>query len=199
MKFTFLLLGILVSGLSQAGIYKCTDGNGKTAYQKAPCKNISNANEFNVATGGTVPVEDKRKQQVILEQKKAQEEARLAEAEKQKEEEKRQWMQAVLQENKKNLETIADNPKKFTAFAIPPYTLEKHPELVGDFIERLPEIQRYRRLAALKAIGSGECDRVEAAELNLRSSKKTLVFLVECSNTTRMYFNEPELSTSGSS
>lgn len=194
MKLTLVFLGILFSSYSQAGIYKCTDSAGKISYQKSPCENISNASEFNVNTGGSVAVPDKRKQEIVLEQKKAKEQARLDEIKRQEQEAKQQRKEATLEENRKNLEIIKLNPKKFSAFAIPSYTLEEHPPLFNDFIERLPEIQRFRRWAAKKALFSGECDRVEASSLNLKSSKKTLVFLVECSNTKRFYYKETELS-----
>ncbi len=194
MKLTLVLLSILVSSYSQARIYKCTDGNGKKSYQKSPCENISNASEFNVNTGGSIAVPDKRKQELALEQQKTQEQARLDEIKRQEQEKKQQRINATLDENTKNLEIIKNNPKKFSAFAIPSYSLENHPPLFDDFIERLPDIQRYRRLAAIKALDSGECDRVEASSLNLKSTKKTLVFLVECSNTKRSYYKETELS-----
>jgi len=194
MKLTLVLLGILFSSYSQAGIYKCTDSKGKKSYQKSPCENISNASEFNVNTGGSVAVPDKRKQEMVLEEQKAKEQARLDEIKKQEQEVKQQRINATLDENAKNLEIIKKNPKKFSAFAIPSYTLEEHPPLFNDFIERLPEIQRFRRWAAKKALFSGECDRVEASSLNIKSTQKTLVFLVECSNTKRFYFKETELN-----
>jgi hypothetical protein len=194
MKVTLVLLSILFSSYSQAGIYKCTDSNGKKSYQKSPCENISNAAEFNVTTGGSIAVPDKRKQEMVLEQQKEQEQAKTEEIKKQEQDVKQQRIDTTLEENKKNLEIIKANPKKFSAFAIPPYTLEDHPPLFDDFIERLPEIQRYRRWAAKKALFSGQCDRVEASSVNFKSTQKNLVFLVECSNTERFYYNETDLS-----
>lgn len=194
MKLTLVLLCILFSSYSHARIYKCTDSDGKKSYQKKPCENINKAAEFNVNTGGSVAVPDKRKQERVLEQQKAKEQARLDEIKRQKQEVKQQRIEATMEENKINLDIIKTNPKKFSAFAIPSYTLKNHPPLFDDFIERLPEIQRFRRWAAKKALFSGECDRVEASSLNLKSTQKTLVFLVECSNTKRFYFNETELS-----
>jgi hypothetical protein len=194
MKLTLVLLSILFSSYSQARIYKCTDGDGKKSYQKSPCENINNAAEFNVTTGGSIAVPDKRKQEQVLEQQKEQEQARMDEITRKEQEIKQQRINATLDENTKNLEIIKNNPKKFSAFAIPSYTSENHPPLFDDFIERLPDIQRFRRLAAKKALFSGQCDRVEASSLNLKSTQKNLVFLVECSNTKRFYFKETELS-----
>jgi hypothetical protein len=194
MKLTLILLSILFSSYSQARIYKCTDSDGKKSYQKSPCENINNASEFNVNTGGSVAVPDKRKQELVLEQQKVKEQARLDEIKRQEQDVKQQRIEATMEENKRNLEIVKANPKKFSAFAIPSYTLENHPPLFDDFIDRLPEIQRYRRWAAKKALFSGQCDRVEASSLNIKSTQKTLVFLVECSNTKRFYFKETELS-----
>jgi hypothetical protein len=194
MKVTLVLLSILFSSYSQAGIYKCTDSDGKKSYQKSPCENISNAAEFNVTTGGSIAVPDIRKQEIVLEKQKEQEQAKIEEIKKQEQDVKQQRIDTTLEENKKNLEIIKANPKKFSAFAIPPYTLEDHPPLFDDFIERLPEIQRYRRWAAKKALFSGQCDRVEASSVNFKSTQKNLVFLVECSNTERFYYNETDLS-----
>ena len=152
MKLTLVLLSILFSSYSQARIYKCTDSDGKKSYQKSPCENINNAAEFNVNTGGSIAVPDKKKQELVLELQKVKEQARLDEIKRQEQEAKQQRIEATMEENKKNLEIVKANPKKFSAFAIPSYTLENHPPLFDDFIERLPDIQRYRRLAAKKAL-----------------------------------------------
>ena len=194
MKLIVLICGFLLTGFVQAGIYKCVNSEGKKSYQNSPCQSNSNAAELNLATGGSVAIDEKKQKELLLKQRQAEEQARLEEEKHKLQQLKQQRIAATEAENKKNLEIIKNNPGKFTAFAIPPYTLEDHPPLVDDFIERLPEIQKFRRLAAKKALFSGKCDRVEASELNLKSTKKSLIFLVECSNTQRMYFNESELS-----
>ncbi len=194
MKLIVLISSFLFAGFANAGVYKCIDSEGKKSYQNSPCKQNASAAELNLATGGEVAIDEKRKQEILLQQRKAEEKARLEAKKRQEQQLKQQRIAAIEEENKKNLEIIKNNPGKFTAFAIPPYTLEDHPSLIDDFIERLPEILKFRRLAAKKALFSGKCDRVEASELNLRSTKKNMVFLVECSNTRRIYLNETELN-----
>jgi hypothetical protein len=51
-----------------------------------------------------------------------------------------------------------------------------------------------RRQAAEKALATGQCERVEAAELNLKSSKAALVFLIDCSSGKHFYYTEQELA-----
>jgi hypothetical protein len=57
----------------------------------------------------------------------------------------------------------------------------------------LPEIERLRRQAAEKALASDQCARVESVELNSKSTKDALMFLINCSNGTSFYFKEQEL------
>ena len=89
---------------------------------------------------------------------------------------------------------IKQNPALFSAYAIPPYDPEHLPAGIKPFEERLPDIEKFRRLAAQKALASGQCQRVEADELNAKTTKDQLVFLINCSSGTAYYFNESELT-----
>lgn len=187
MRITLLILGSLFSICTYAEIYKCTDVNGKTDYQSKPCAPEHTAVQINVKTGG--PTDPEHENQV-LEQKKQDEKLEQEQLLKKH----TQLKQEAMSESAKNQFVIKNNPDKFSAFSIPPYVPDQLPDLVNNYQYRLPEIERFRRLAAEKALASGQCTRVEASELHATSTKKTLVFLVSCSSGKSFYFTEKELA-----
>jgi hypothetical protein len=69
------------------------------------------------------------------------------------------------------------------------------PPQVENFAARLPEIERFRRLAAEKALATDHCGRVEAVELNTKSTQDALVFLVDCSSGKKYYLTEQEIKS----
>jgi hypothetical protein len=193
MRFTLLILGSLFSACAAAGIYKCSDVNGKTEYRSNPCETGRSNVEINVKTGASTNLDDKNKQQTL-----AQKEQQAA-LEKQKlEQEQILKKQAntnreAINESAKNQFLIKNNPDKYSAYAIPPYVPEKLTDLVKTYQDRLPEIERLRRQAAEKALASGQCIRVESAELDSKSTKDALMFLINCSSGKSFYFKEQEL------
>ena len=193
MRFTLLILGSLFSAYASAGIYKCTDANGNTEYRSSPCETGHSNVEINIKTGTSTNLDDKNNQQAL-----AQKEQQAA-LEKQKlEQEQLLKKQAntnreAINESAKNQFLIKNNPDKFSAYAIPPYIPEKLPDLVKTYQARLPEIERLRRQAAEKALASGQCIRVESVELNSKSTKDALMFLINCSSGKSFYFKEQEL------
>lgn len=188
-----ILAMTLFSGSILAGVYKCTDDKGNTAYQAAPCAEENVASEINIKTGGHTDLSVKRKQEeekeeLDLELQKKQE------AEKQKKielEEKRK--KDAAEQSALNQQLIRDNHIQFSAFAIPPYKFDKLSAFVKQFEARLPEIEKFRRLAAQKALSTGECIRVEGDELSVKSKADQLVFKVDCSSAKKFFFNESEL------
>jgi len=172
-----------------AGVFKCADDQGNTSYQSSPCAKESGAQKIDTRTGGVTDLS--------IEQKKK--EAALNRTKQQKAEE--QKMKALLAQRKKeaqeqsalNQQLIKANPKQYSAFAIPPYQTGKLSTLVSRFKDRLPEIEKYRRLAAQKALATAECGRVEVDELSNKSKPTLLVFSVDCSSAKTFYFNETEL------
>lgn len=194
MRFTLIILGCLFSACVSAGVYKCTDANGDTEYRSSPCTPGRSNIEINVKTGSSTDLDEQENQQ-ILEQKKQQ-----AALEQQKLEEQQLLKKQAdinkeaIDESAKSQILIKNNPDKFSAYAFPLYTPGKLPELVRSFQARLPEIERLRRQAAETALASGQCIRVESAELNSKSSKDTLVFLIDCSSAKKFYFTEQELT-----
>jgi hypothetical protein len=193
MRFTLLILGSLFSAYASAGVYKCTDANGNTEYRSTPCQTGHGNVEINIKTGASTNLDDKNNQQTL-----AQKEQQAA-LEKQKlEQEQLLKKQAnstreAINESAKNQFLIKNNPDKFSAYAIPPYLPEKLPDLVKIYQARLPEIERLRRQAAEKALVSDQCIRVESVELNSKSTKNALMFLINCSSGKSFYFNEQEL------
>ena len=193
MRFTLLILGCLFSAFSSAGIYKCTDINGSTEYRASPCQIGRDNVEINIKTGTATNLDERNKQQ-NLERKDEQ-----SELEKQKlEQEQLVKIQAdinreAINESEKNQILIKNNPDKFSAYAIPPYVPEKLPGLVKTYQARLADIERLRRQAAEKALATKQCMRVESDELNSKSTKESLKFLINCSSGKSFYFNEQEL------
>lgn len=172
-----------------AGVFKCKDEYGKTAYQSAPCAEENEAHEIDVKTGGITNLAiEKGKRAAALELIKQQQ------AEKQK-------MLVLMATRKKeaaeqsalNQQLIKNNPKQYSAFAIPPYKIDKLSTLVERYKDRLPEIEKFRRLAAQKALATGECNRVEVDELSVNSKPGELVFSIDCSTAKNFKFNEAEL------
>ena len=193
MRFTLLILGSLFSAYASADIYKCTDTNGNTEYRSSPCETGHGDGKLNIKTGTYANVDGKDNQSDLV-QKEQQ-----AELEKQKlEQEELLKKQATTNgeaiiESAKNQFLIKNNPEKFSPYAIPPYIPEKLPDLVKTYQTRLAEIERLRRQAAEKALASNQCIRVESAELNSKSTKDALMFLINCSSGKSFYFTEQEL------
>jgi len=190
MRIALLILGSLFSTCTYAQIYKCTDVNGKTDYQSKPCDPEDKTVQINLKTGGTVDVPDQEKQNQVLAQQaldeKLEQELLLKK--------EVQLKQDALSESAKNQFLIKNNPEKYSAFSIPPYDSEHLPELINAFRNRLPDIERLRKVAAEKALATSTCIRVEASELHSKSAKNALVFLVNCSSGKSFYFTEQELA-----
>ncbi len=190
--FLILSLGTVVQ--SWAGVYKCTDNSGRTNYQAAPCTENSKAVEINTKTGNKVDLNTLQQQQLQqaeqqkqqLSEQQAAEQAKLAAIEQRK--------QMAKTQSDLTQTLIKQNPTQYSAFAIPPYLPEKLPAQVKPFEERLPDIEKFRRLAAQKALATEQCQRVEADDLHGKSSKEQLVFTITCSSGTNFVYNESELS-----
>jgi hypothetical protein len=193
MRLTLLILGSLFFAYASAGINKCTDTNGNTEYRSSPCETGHGNVRINIKTGGYTNLDDKDGQQSLAEKEQQ------AALEKQKlEQEQLLKKQAninreAINESAKNQLLIKNNPDKFSPYAIPPYILEKLPDLVKPYQARLPEIERLRRQAAEKALASNQCIRVESVELHSISTKDALMFSINCSSGKSFYFKEQEL------
>jgi hypothetical protein len=190
MRITLLILGSLFSACTFAEIYKCTDINGKTDYQSKPCDQEHKTVQINVKTGISNDGLDQEKQKQALAQKEQAEKLEREQLLKKQ----NQHKQDAKSASAKNQFLIKNNPEKFSAFSIPPYDPDQLPELVKNFDARLPDIERLRGQAAEKALASGLCKRVEASELHSKSSKKSLVFSVDCSSGKNFHFTEQELA-----
>jgi hypothetical protein len=188
-----LLMLALLSGSALAGVYKCTDSQGKTAYQASPCADEKTALEIDLKTGGATDLDARVKQQEQEKQLKKKKELELKiEQEKLKAKEAKRIKDAAEQ-SAINQQQIKDNPVQYSAFAIPPYQHDKLPALVKKFEARLPEIEKFRRLAAKKALATGECNRVESDELSAASLANQLIFSIDCSTAKNFQYSETEL------
>lgn len=193
MKSLSLWFALLLSFNSWAGVYKCTDANGKTDYQSSPCTEDHSAVQINTKTGSQVDLNqlehqkhqaDEQRKQLEM-QKQAEEQARLDAIAKRK--------QQAREQSQLTLELIKQNPTQFSAFAVPPYDPEKLPPAIQPYERRLPDIEKFRRLAAQKALATEKCQRVESDELSAKSTQELLQFQVSCSSGSSFVFNETEL------
>jgi hypothetical protein len=193
MRFALLILGSFFSFYTSAGIYKCTGANGDTEYRSGPCETGHSNVEINIKTGASTNLDDKNSQQALAqkEQQAALEKQKLEQDELLRKQ--ANISREAINESAKNQFLIKNNPDKFSAYAIPPYVPEKLPDLVKPYQSRLPEIEQLRRQSAEKALASNQCIRVESVEINSKSTKDALVFLVNCSSGKSFYFKEQEL------
>lgn len=196
MRLTLLVLGSLFSAYaSAAGVYKCIAADGNTVYQSSPCDSGQNKVEINPKTGVSTDLNEIQNKQ-LSEQQSEQERLAKEKAEAEQLAQKQaQLKRDAINESEKNQQLIKNDPQQFSAYAIPPYKPDALPELVKNFQDRLPDIERLRRQAAEKVLASEACGRVEAAELNVRSTKEALVILVDCSSGKHYYVTEQELAT----
>ena len=194
MKNQLFVFAVCLPAVSWAGVYKCTDATGHTNYQSSPCTEQHMAVQMNTKTGSSVDLNELERQQAAdAEQKKQQSLQEQAE---------HQAKLDAIMKAKQDARTqseltqalIKGNPMQFSAFAIPPYDPDKLPAQIKPFESRLAEVEKFRRLAAQKALAGGECQRIEADELTAKSKIEQLSFLVNCSSGKAFYFSEAELA-----
>lgn len=193
-KPQILLIALCLPVNSWAGVYKCTDSDGRTHYQSSPCIEQDKAVQINTKTGSKVDLDALQKAQAEVVQQQKQLQAEQQAAEQARLDAIAQRKQLAREQNELTQVMIKQNPTQFSAYAIPVYDPENLPDLVKPFEERLPDIEKFRRLAAQKALAIGRCSRVEADELNAKSTKAQLVILINCSSGASYYFNESELT-----
>ncbi len=172
-----------------AKVYKCPDEYGNTTYQAIACVDNSEAVEINVKTGGETDL--------ATEHHKKMAEKKLTKSLALKQQKMADLMdnikKSAARESAANQKIIKNNPVQYSAFAIPPYDSENLSILVKMYEERLPDIERLRRLAAQRALETGECIRVEAANLSDKSDPDQLGFSVDCSSTKSFFYEEAQL------
>lgn len=193
MRNRLFIFALCLASNSWAGVYKCTDAEGRTDYRSSPCTEADKAVKMNTKTGGSVDLNaEEQKRAEEIEQKKQQEMQDQAQQQAKLDEISRRQQMAIAQFELTQA-MIKQSPNQFSAYAIPKYEFDKLPQLVKSYEERLPDIEKFRRLAAKKALATGKCQRVEADELNVKSTRDALVILVNCSSGAAYYYNEAEL------
>lgn len=194
MRSTLLILGSLFAINASAGIYKCTDANGKTDYRSAPCEAGHSAEEINIKTGASTNLDQEEQKQQLQQQQQEQKQTQEQIEEEQAKQKLEKLKQDSKNESAKNQFLIKSSPDKFSAFAIPPYNYDSLSNLVKEYQSRLPDIERFRRQAADKAFSTKQCNRVESVELSSKSAQSALVFSVDCSSGKNFTYSEQELS-----
>jgi hypothetical protein len=170
------------------------DAKGNKIYKSVPCEAGQSKQEINLKTGSSTDLDaiERQEAQTVQEQEAQAEQKKLEEAELKRKQ--AEFEQNAKDESAKNQFLIKNNPQKYSPFAIPPYKLGDLSPLVKEYETRLPDIEKYRRLAAEKALATGECGRVESVELNAKSTHDSLVILVDCSSAKKYYVTEQELA-----
>lgn len=194
MKLILLFLGSLVSMQLSAGVYKCTDTNGKKIYRSVPCVEGQKKVELNVKTGGSTDLNEQENLKTLTQQEQEAKDAQKKQDDELAQQKLTQLKQNAMDESAKNQFLIKNNPQKFSAFAIPPYKFDDLSPLVKPYQSKLPEIERMRRQSAEKVLATGQCGRVESVELSEKSTKEGLIILVDCSSAKKFYISEQELA-----
>ncbi|MGR8940471.1 MAG: DUF4124 domain-containing protein [Gammaproteobacteria bacterium] len=195
MKILLILFGSLFSMTAAANVYKCTDHNGKIVYRAQACSEGQSNVQIDIKTGISKDLDAEKKERQLQDEA---EQAKMNEQQLEEQklaEKKAKLAQDAKDESAKNQFLIRNDPLQYSVFAIPPYEPDKLPALVKNFENRLPDIERFRRFAAEKALATGQCGRVEAVDLNTKSARDALVFLVDCSSAKKYYFSEQELKS----
>ncbi|CAG1023394.1 hypothetical protein DOJK_02288 [Patescibacteria group bacterium] len=192
MRVLLIILGCLLFSPSYAAkeVNKCVNAAGKKEYTARACEQGYSSSKLNINTGSSTDLEDEKKQ---IDLRKQKELAKIEEEKKAKieQQEKQEAVnKEAIAESERNKVLIKENPKLFSPFAIPPYEPDKLSDLVKQYQIRLGEIERMRRTAAEKALATGECERVESSELDPKSTKVLLAFLVNCSSGKTFFYTE---------
>lgn len=195
MKFVIFLFGGMFSFAATAGVYKCTDAAGRVVYKANLCAEGQSNVKIDIKSGVARDLDREEKEQQLKEEQEQDKLTAQEQEEKKLAEKQAKLKQEAKDESAKNQFVIRNNPLKYSVFAIPPYNPEQLPPQVENFAARLPEIERFRRLAAEKALATDHCGRVEAVELNTQSTQDALVFLVDCSSGKKYYLTEQEIKS----
>jgi hypothetical protein len=193
MRRLLFVFALFFSLQSWAGVFKCTDASGHIYYQSTTCMDERKSEQINTKTGSSIDLDAQQQQQALKTEQRKLEESNLQAEEQAKIQLLEDRKKMALAESELTQQMVKQNPLQFSAYAIPSYNPDKLSETVKPFATRIVEIEKFRRLAAQKALASGKCQRVEADELNFKSKPELLVFLVSCSSGASFYFNESEL------
>lgn len=90
--------------------------------------------------------------------------------------------------------TDAEARQRTSDYVYEPYTRDQFPKLFAQLGAAVDRIQPVREGAALAALRSGRCDRVELSEIATQTSAEDLRAFVDCSNGERFYFTESQLA-----
>ena len=80
------------------------------------------------------------------------------------------------------------------AIALMPYTRDQYPQTVAKFGKAIPALERDRAKAAKIAAAHPDCDVVLNVQVTTRSPKVNRRYWAECSNITRLLFDEASLA-----
>lgn len=79
-------------------------------------------------------------------------------------------------------------------FALMPYTRDQYPQTVAKYGKAIPALERDRAKAAKIAAAHPDCDVVQNVQVTTRSPMVNRRYWAECSNITRLFFDEESLA-----
>jgi hypothetical protein len=133
MKNTLFILIAFFSAGSVAGVYKCTDPAGNTSYQSKPCEEQKQAYEMNIQTGTKVDLTQKQNQRELDKKQKQQQNQQQKLEQQMLSQNEAQRKKDAIAESAITQALIQDNPREYSAFAIPAYNPENLPTQVLQF------------------------------------------------------------------
>lgn len=80
-------------------------------------------------------------------------------------------------------------------YVLTPYTRDSWPKTFEKYGDRMPELEKYRRLAAEATARNPECDKVISSDISDEGSYASMQFFVDCENMKRFRFSEAELGS----
>lgn len=78
--------------------------------------------------------------------------------------------------------------------ALMPYTRDQYPQTFAKYGKAIPALERDRAKAAKIAAAHPNCDVVQNVQITTQSPKVNRRYWVECSNITRLFFDEASLA-----
>lgn len=87
-----------------------------------------------------------------------------------------------------------DRKGQIDPIALQPYTRDQYPQTVAKYGKAIPALERDRAKAAEIAAAHPDCDVVQNVQVTTRSPKINRRYWAECSNITRLFFDEASLA-----
>lgn len=108
-----------------------------------------------------------------------------------------QELRARRERGLNSMKATSEQPERkgqIDPIALMPYTRDQFPQTVAKYGKAIPALERDRAKAAKIAAAHPDCDVVQNVQVTTRSPKVNRRYWVECSNITRLFFDEASLA-----